>query len=161
MGKTRGDVKGGIFQSIPVLEGCVNKLPPNSVLNTRMHFYLSTGLSWPVLLSAGGRASRQVPSESPWGCGHLTGMAVRDGGSGLPEQVEMASALKGQVSVILATLCWPKSLKAAWIQGGGGPDPASVCGRGVYAQGRQEPMATAFGGKLPPRTRDRSHFSGS
>lgn len=73
----------------------------------------------------------------------------------------MASALKGQVSVISATLCWPKSCKAAWIQGGGGLDPASVCGRGVYAQGRQELMATAFGGKLPPRTRDRSHFSGS
>lgn len=81
-----------------------------------MHFYLLTGLSWPVL-RAGGGASRQGPSESSWGCGHLTGMAVQDGSSGLQEQVETASPLKGQVrirlSIVSAALCWSKSCKAA------------------------------------------------
>lgn len=68
--------KGRIFQRTPVIEGYVNKVPPNSVLNAIIHFYVSqlhgsVGLRRPFFLSGGGGVSTQPQSESSRGCGQL------------------------------------------------------------------------------------------
>lgn len=124
------------------------------------------GLAGLFFLSEGGGTSISCREQlGLWSSEGPAGLDVPDGSSGPQGEVAMAGPLKGWgllwLSVTSAEFYWSKSHKAAWIQRGGGMDSTSEWGSGVHLQGGQELMATTFGGKLPPRTRDSPHSSSS